>query len=80
MNLGTLKIHSSTKEILDNVLNKSLLILTTQFIKTLIVSAFILLVLFRSVINPLFKLAEYTKKINLDNLYNDIYLDKKFTH
>lgn len=80
MNLGTLKIHSSTKEILDNVLNKSLLILTTQFIKTLIVSAFILLVLFRSVINPLFKLAEYTKKINLDNLYNDIHLDKKFTH
>ena len=78
--IGELIVHSTTKNIFKNVINKSILILGIQFFKTFFVSLFILFILFQSVIFPLFKIAKFTKNMGLHNFKSGIILPEKYTH
>lgn len=77
MKLGQLKIYADKDKIVNDIFNRSLFFLTTQFIKTLIISFFILGIMFLMVIRPLKKIRSYLDHIKLNEDNTPLDLDHK---
>lgn len=78
--VGTLFVAASLDQIYDNLIEKSLLILVSQIIKTMVVSICILLILYYMVIRHINKIAVYTRNINISASNNDLILDGRQRH
>jgi signal transduction histidine kinase/CheY-like chemotaxis protein len=67
MKLGHLKIYAKRDEIVSELLNKTVIFLMTQFIKTLLISFFILGVIFYFVIRPMQHIRHYLDELNFQD-------------
>jgi signal transduction histidine kinase len=75
-NIGSLYLELNLKDIYLHLYNKILLILTSQWIKTIIVSIFILFIFFHLLGRHLIKTSGYLKELRLDNLDHTLSLDR----
>lgn len=75
--LGELRISASKDEIVDELINKTSYFLLTQFIKTLLISLFILGVIFLMVIRPLQNVRSYLDQLNYQADLEPLRLNKK---
>lgn len=73
--VGTLRITADLQTIYDRQLDRFLLILTTNAVKTFIVSLFILFFLRRILITPLETIARHLERIRGDNLSEPLKID-----
>ena len=78
--VGTLFAAASLEQVYDNLIEKSLLILVSQTIKTMVVSVCILLIIYYMVIRHINKIAVYTRNIKLSSNNNDLRLDGRHHH
>ena len=74
--IGKLLISVSLAEVYRRILEKAVIILTSQGIKTLVVSMAILLIIYLLVIRHLITIVEYTRHLDLDNLDEPLKLDR----
>ena len=75
--VGTLMVAASLDQVYKRLIEKSLVILISQTIKTLIVSFIILLIIQHVVIRHLTTMAEYTHHLDLDNLDSNLVLNRR---
>ena len=75
--LGTLRVVISLEEIYQRLADKVLVILTTQGIKTFLVSIFILTIFHRLVTQHLGTMADYARKLTLDRLDRPLILSRR---
>ncbi|WP_299663749.1 ATP-binding protein [uncultured Psychromonas sp.] len=73
--VGTLFVAASLDQVYDNLIEKSLLILVGQTIKTMVVSICILMIIYYMVIRHINKIAVYTRNIKLSASNRDLRLD-----
>jgi len=73
--VGTLFVAASLEEVYDRLIEKSLLILISQTIKTMVVSICILFIIYYMVIRHINKIALYTRDLKLNSHYKDLVLD-----
>jgi len=73
--VGTLFVAASLKEVYDRLIAKSVLILVSQTIKTMLVSICILLIIYYTVIRHINKIALYTRNIKLNTHNKNLILD-----
>ncbi|WP_108652621.1 ATP-binding protein [Dongshaea marina] len=81
--VGKLFVAASLEEIYQRLLEKSVLILVSQTIKTLVVSICIILIIYSLIVRHLNKMANFTSNFNLDHLDQELLLDgrsKKLPH
>ncbi len=76
-NLGVLKVVINLEGIYFRLLNRALIILTTQGSKTFFVSLFILFVVYRLVTRHVIMLVDHTRGIDLNNPVNILALENK---
>ncbi|NJO14180.1 MAG: SpoIIE family protein phosphatase [Thioploca sp.] len=75
--LGVLKVVANLKRVYQRLIDKTLIILISQAIKTFIVSLFILFIVQYLITKHLSQLAAYTRNLNLDNLHTALILNRK---
>jgi signal transduction histidine kinase len=75
--LGTLHIVISLENLQQRLMDKTLLILLTQGMKTFLVSLFILSLFHHLVTQHLARMAHYAKEINLENLNQPLVFNRK---
>ena len=75
--VGTLIIYSSLKETYKSLQFKALVYLASQGIKTFFASALILVLFYLLIGRHLSNLADYAKKLNVDNLDNELHIKRK---
>jgi len=75
--LGTLRIVISLENLQQRLMDKTLLILLTQALKTFLVSLFILSLFHHLITQHLAKMAKYAKEISLDNLNQPLTFNRK---
>lgn len=68
MSLGTLHVVYTLNNLYKSLLNKTIVILVSQGIKTFLVSGFILIIFYILIARHLRRLAVYAKKLDLDHL------------
>ncbi|GLS90696.1 sensor histidine kinase [Psychromonas marina] len=73
--VGTLFVAASLDEVYDRLIEKSLLILVSQTIKTMVVSICILFIIYYMVIRHINRIALYTRNIKLSSHYEDLTLE-----
>ena len=73
--VGKLFVASSLEMIYHRLIEKSVLILISQTIKTLLVSFFILLIIYYKVIRHLNRIASYTENFSLGHLEQELQLE-----
>lgn len=73
--VGSLFVAASLNEVYNRLLEKSLLILVSQTIKTMVVSICILLIIYYMVIRHVNKIALYTRNIKLSSHNKDLVLE-----
>lgn len=73
--VGTLFVAASLTEVYDRLIAKSVLILVSQTIKTMLVSICILLIIYYTVIRHINKIALYTRNIKLNTHNKNLILD-----
>jgi len=73
--VGTLFVGASLKEVYERLFAKSMLILVSQTIKTMVVSICILLIIYYMVIRHINKIALYTRNIKLSTHNKNLILD-----
>lgn len=73
--VGTLFVGASLKEVYERLFAKSMLILISQTIKTMVVSICILLIIYYMVIRHINKIALYTRNIKLSTHNKNLILD-----
>jgi len=78
--VGTLFVAASLEKVYDRLIEKSLLILVSQIIKTMVVSICILLIIYYMVIRHINKIAFYTRNIRLSNHNQNLVLDGRSHH
>ncbi|WP_019613604.1 ATP-binding protein [Psychromonas ossibalaenae] len=78
--VGTLFVAASLEKVYDRLIEKSLLILVSQTIKTMVVSICILFIIYYMVIRHVNKIALYTRNIKLSTHNKDLILDGRNHH
>ena len=78
--VGKLFVASSLEMIYHRLIEKSVLILVSQTIKTLLVSFFILLIIYYMVIRHINRIASYTENFSLGHLEQELLLEGRTTH
>lgn len=78
--VGTLFVAASLDEVYARLIEKSLLILISQTIKTMVVSICILLIIYYMVIRHINKIALYTRNIKLSSHNNELILEGRNQH
>jgi len=78
--VGTLFVAASLEKVYDRLIEKSLLILVSQIIKTMVVSICILFIIYYMVIRHINKIAFYTRNIRLSNHSQNLILDGRSHH
>jgi len=73
--VGNLFVAASLTKVYDRLKEKSLLILISQLIKTLIVSLCILMIIYYMVIRHINKIALHTRDLELDHRNEELFLD-----
>lgn len=73
--VGTLFVAASLEQVYDRLIDKSVFILISQTIKTMVVSACILFIIYYLVIRHINKIALYTRQINFNNNNEELILD-----
>lgn len=73
--IGTLFVAASLSKVYERLIDKSLLILVSQTIKTMVVSICILSIIYYLVIRHINKIALYTRNIRLSTQQNELQLD-----
>ena len=76
--VGKLFVASSLEMIYHRLIEKSVLILVSQTIKTLLVSFFILLIIYYMVIRHINRIASYTENFSLGHLEQELLLEEPF--
>ena len=74
--IGRLLVAVSLSEVYRRILQKAIIILSSQGVKTLLVSMAILFIIYLLVIRHLKTIAEYTRQLDLDNLDEPLKLDR----
>lgn len=77
--VGNLFVAASLDQVYDRLIEKSLLILIGQTIKTMVVSIGILLIIYYMVIRHINKIALYTRDIKLDSHNKDLVLEGRIS-
>jgi two-component system sensor histidine kinase/response regulator len=77
-NLGTLYLEVNLKNVYHQIFNKVLLILFTQWVKTIIISFFILFIFYNLVMRHLLKISRYLKELRVEKL-NDVLILERST-
>ncbi len=75
--LGRLYLHISYDGVIDDLKDKTIAILVTQFIKTMIVSLFILFIIQTFINRHLYRMATYARNFNLSTLDKPLVLEGK---
>lgn len=75
--VANLTMHIDFGALYQRLFNKALIIMGSQFIKTLFVSLFILALVQSIITKHLVKMSEYAQELNLDNLHKVLTLDRK---
>lgn len=75
--LGVLEVVANLEGVYQRLIDKALVILITQAIKTFLVSLFILFIVQYLITRHLSQLAAYTRNLNLDNLHTALILNRK---
>jgi PAS domain S-box-containing protein len=75
--VGTLFVAASLDKVYDRLIEKSLLILVSQTIKTMVVSICILFIIYYMVIRHINKIALYTRNIKFKRYNKDLILDSR---
>lgn len=78
--VGTLFVAASLEKVYDRLIEKSLLILISQTIKTMVVSICILFIIYYMVIRHINKIALYTRNIKLSRHNKDLVLEGRSHH
>ena len=78
--VGKLFVASSLEMIYHRLIEKSVIILISQTIKTLLVSFFILLIIYYMVIRHINRIASYTENFSLGHLEQELLLEGRTTH
>jgi PAS domain S-box-containing protein len=78
--VGTLFVAASLEKVYDRLIEKSLLILISQTIKTMVVSICILFIIYYMVIRHINKIAFYTRNIKLSSHNKDLILEGRSNH
>jgi len=78
--VGTLFVATSLDKVYDRLIEKSLLILVSQSIKTMVVSICILLIIYYMVIRHINKISLYTHNIKLSKHKNNLILEGRRQH
>lgn len=78
--VGTLFVAASLDQVYDQLIDKSLLILVSQTIKTMVVSICILFIIYYVVIRHINKIALYTRHIQLSSHNQNLILDGRPQH
>ena len=78
--VGSLFVAASLEDIYDNLIEKSVLILTNQAIKTLFIAFCILLIIHHTVIRHINKIGIYTRNIQLSSNNKMLTLDGRNQH
>ncbi|WP_174704170.1 ATP-binding protein [Aeromonas dhakensis] len=73
--VGKLFVAASLEQIYQRLIEKSVLIMVSQTIKTLVVSFCILIIIYYLVVRHLNRIAHYAQKLNLDRLTNELTLE-----
>lgn len=76
VSLGQLVVAITKKEIYANLINKALVILTSQFFKTITVSLFILFLVHQMVTRHLIKMSRWAKNVNIESFDKELLLDR----
>ncbi|MCP3940461.1 MAG: hypothetical protein GY710_03140 [Desulfobacteraceae bacterium] len=71
-NIGTLRVIVSLEGVYSRIVERALVILVTQGMKTFVVSMFILFIIHRLVTRHVIALVNYTKKMDLNKPYDTI--------
>ena len=75
--IGTLYLQVNYGYVYDRLIDKAINILMTQFVKTFIVSLFILAIVHRMVTRHLYRLANFAKNLSFDSLENNLELARE---
>lgn len=75
--VGKLFVAASLDKVYSHLIDKSLLILVSQTIKTMVVSICILLIIYYMVIRHINKIALYTRNIQLNSHNQDLILERR---
>lgn len=78
--VGTLFVAASLGKVYERLIEKSLLILVSQTIKTMVVSICILFIIYYMVIRHINKIALYTRNIKLSSHNQDLILEGRSHH
>ncbi|AHV37268.1 ATP-binding protein [Aeromonas dhakensis] len=73
--VGKLFVAASLEQIYQRLIEKSVLIMVSQTIKTLVVSFCILIIIYYLVVRHLNRIAHYAQKLNLDRLTTELTLE-----
>lgn len=73
--VGKLFVAASLEQIYQRLIEKSVLIMVSQTIKTLVVSFCILIIIYYLVVRHINRIAHYAQKLNLDRLTNELTLE-----
>lgn len=75
--VANLTMHIDFGALYQRLFNKAIIIMGSQFVKTLFVSLFILALVQSIITKHLVKMSEYAKALTLDNLHKVLTLDRK---
>lgn len=75
--VGKLFVAASLEQIYQRLIEKSVLIMVSQTIKTLVVSFCILIIIYYLVVRHLNRIASYAQKFNLDRLDMELELERR---
>lgn len=73
--VGTLMVAASLEQVYNRLIERSVVILVSQTIKTLLVSFLILLIISHVVIRHIARMSDYARKLDLDNLDTTLKLE-----
>lgn len=76
-NIGVLTIVASLKEVYADLFHKIVFILVTQAVKTFIISLVIIFIIHTMITKHLLKISHYAQSLNIFNLDQPLYLDRK---
>ena len=77
INVGKLTVKASLDEVYQNIVDRALVILMTNAIKTFIVAGLILIIFHQLVARHLSKISKYAEQLNIDNLGRTFEFDRK---
>lgn len=74
--LGHLVVAISKEEIYANLINKAIVILSSQFFKTITVSLFILFLVYQMITRHLIKISRWAKDVKIESFDKELLLDR----